>query len=118
MSVAYLEIVSPHVDATCAMLSAIHGVTFSDPVPTLGLARTAPLPGGGRWGVRAPMRDDEAPVQRTYTWVDDIHAATVAVTAAGALVALPPMELPGEGTIAIYIHEGVEHGLWQRRLNG
>ncbi len=36
-----------------------------------------------------------------------------AVEAAGAFVALDRMELPGHGTIAIYLLGGIEHGLWQ-----
>ena len=29
-------------------------------------------------------------------------------------VAHPPMEIPGQGTFAIYIQGGIHHGLWQR----
>jgi len=32
---------------------------------------------------------------------------------AGAKIALPPMELPGHGTCAIFIQGGVERGRWQ-----
>lgn len=69
--------------------------------------------GGGRIGGRAPLRDTEAPVVRPYVLVDDIAAAVKAAEAAGATVALPPMEIPGQGTFAIYILGGIEHGLWQ-----
>ena len=31
----------------------------------------------------------------------------------GALVAHPPLEIPGNGTFAIYIQGDVDHGLWQ-----
>ena len=113
MQIQYLEIVTPDVDSVCATYAEQHGVTFGEPVAALGNARTAPLPGGGRVGVRAPMRETEAPVVRPYMLVDDIAAAVAAAEAAGAQIALPPMELPGEGTCAIYIQGGVEHGLWQ-----
>lgn len=114
MRIHYLEIVTPKVDETCAALASAHGVTFGAPVAGLGNARTAGLAGGGRIGVRAPLRADEAPVVRPYLLVTDIQAAVRAAEAAGAQVAVPPMEIPGEGTFAIYLLGGIDHGLWQR----
>lgn len=113
MNVHYLEIVTPDVDATCAALATAHGVTFGDPVPELGNARTAKLATGGRVGVRAPMRETELPVVRPYMLVDDIQAAVEAAKAAGAEIALPPTEIPDHGTFAIYLLGGIQHGLWQ-----
>ena len=113
MLIQYLEIVTPELQATCDALETMHGVTFGDPDPTLGNARTAILEGGGRIGVRAPMREDELPVVRPYVLVDDIEAAVRAAEAAGAKIALPPMEIPGQGMFAIYIQGGIEHGLWK-----
>ncbi len=113
MQVQYLEIVTPAVDKTCEALAAAHGVVFSKPVPELGNARTASLKDGGRIGVRGPMRDTETPVVRPYLLVDDIEAAVKAAEKAGATVALPPMEIPGQGTFSVYILGGIEHGLWQ-----
>ena len=113
MKVQYLEVVTPDVDQTCAALAAAHGVTFSDPVMALGNARTAQLKDGGRIGVRAPMRATERPVVRPYTLVSDIASAVKAAESAGAKVAMPPMEIPGEGTFAIYIVGEIECGLWQ-----
>ncbi len=60
--VQYLEIVTPEVDATCEALEGLQGVSFGEPVPELGQARTAQLGSGGRIGVRAPMRETEEPV--------------------------------------------------------
>ena len=114
VEIRYLEIVTPSVDETCAVLAETHGVVFGDPIPALGNARTADLQDGGRIGVRAPMRDTEKPVVRPYLLVDDIHAAVKAAEAQGAEVAIPPMELPGQGTFAIYLLGGIDHGLWQR----
>jgi len=113
MQIHYLEIVTPDVADTCATLARLHGVRFGEPVAGLGHARTAELSGGGRLGVRAPMRETEQPVVRPYWLVDDIAAATQAAEAAGALIAHPPMEIPGQGTFAIYIQGGIHHGLWQ-----
>jgi len=113
MRIQYLEIVTPDVKETCEAISKAHGVKFSEPVAELGNARTADLEDGGRFGVRAPMRDSEKPIVRPYVLVDDIEAAVKAAEAAGAQVALPPMKLPGQGTFAIYILGGIEHGLWQ-----
>lgn len=113
MRVQYLEIVTPSVNETCEVLAEAHGVTFSDPVAELGNARTAELKDGGRIGVRAPMRATEEPVVRPYVLVDDIRAAVKAAEASGAEVAIPPMEIPGQGTFSIFILGGIEHGLWQ-----
>lgn len=113
MLIQYLEIVTPDVNATCDALGQMHGVSFGEPDAGLGNARTAALEGGGRIGVRAPMREDEHPVVRPYLLVEDIEAAVEAARAAGAQIAIPPMEIPGSGKFAIYIKGGIEHGLWK-----
>ncbi|MEM9261959.1 MAG: hydroxylase [Pseudomonadota bacterium] len=112
MHVHYLEIVTPAVEDTCKALAAQHGVEFSAPGPEVGAARVAALTGGGRIGVRAPMRSDEAPVIRPYTLVDDIEAASAKAEAAGGVFAMRATEIPGQGTFAIYFLGGIQHGLW------
>ena len=114
MQIQYLEFVSTDVDGVCATYETLYGVTFSEPVPELGNARTAELAGGGMLGVRAPMRDDEVPVVRPYLLVSDIAAAVHSAKEAGATIAHPPMEIPGRGMFAIYLQGGIEHGLWQK----
>jgi predicted enzyme related to lactoylglutathione lyase len=74
----------------------------------------AELAGGGRVGVRAPMHESEEPVVRPYWLVDDIEAALATAVAAGAEVAHPPLEIPGQGTFAIYFLGGTQQGLWQK----
>lgn len=113
MQIQYLEIVTKDVDAVCAAYASANGVQFGEPVGGLGNARTAALAGGGLVGVRAPLRETEVPVTRPYWLVEDIEAAVAAVAEAGGFIALPPMQIPGHGTCAIYIHGGNEHGLWQ-----
>ena len=113
-AIEYLEIVTASVNETCAVLAKAHGVAFGEPVATLGFARTAPMSGGGRIGVRAPMHGAEEPVVRPYILVEDLKAAVEAAVEAGAEIAIPSMEIPGEGTIAIYVLGGIEHALWQR----
>lgn len=114
MQIHYLEIVTKEVDAVCAAYAATNGAQFGAPDAVLGNARTAAMPGGGTVGVRAPLRDTEEPVVRPYWLVDDIEAAVAAVVKAGGVIALPPMELPGHGTCAIYFQGGIQHGFWQR----
>ena len=114
MKVQYLEIVSPDVDEICKTYEAVHGVKFGDPVASLGNARTAKLEDGGVVGVRGPLRSNEDPVVRPYFLVEDIKQAVANAEKAGAKIALPPMELPGQGTCAIFILGGAEHGLWQK----
>jgi len=109
----YLEIVTADVEATCGSLAKLHDVTFGEPEAQLGNARTAALAGGGRIGVRAPMHEAEKPVVRPYVLVKDVAASVEAAKATGGELAVPPMEIPGQGKIAIYFLEGIEHGLWQ-----
>ena len=114
MQVHYLEIVTPKVEETCTALAAQHGVVFSEPEAALGNARIAMLEGGGRIGVRAPMRDDEEPVVRPYMLVNDIESASKAAEAAGAEFAMRATEIPGQGKFAIYFLGGIQHALWER----
>lgn len=114
MQVYYLEIVTKDVDAMCAAYSAVGGVSFGQPDAGLGGARTAPMPGGGMVGVRAPLRETEAPIVRPYWLVKDIQAAVAAAQKAGGQLAVEPTEIPGHGTFAIYVHGGVDHGLWEK----
>lgn len=113
MQIHYLEIVTPNVEETCAAFAAQHGARFSAPEPTFGHARIAMLADGGRIGVRAPMRADEAPVVRPYMLVGDIEAASRAAEAAGAHFAMRATEIPGHGAFAIYFIGEIQHGLWQ-----
>ena len=113
MKVHYLEIVTREVDAVCATYAAALNVQFGEPDARLGGARTASSAGGGLVGVRAPLRETEDPVVRPYWLVADIEAALAAAVQAGGEIALPPMEIPGHGTCAIYLQGGNDHGLWQ-----
>jgi predicted enzyme related to lactoylglutathione lyase len=113
MRVQYLEIVTREVDAVCAAYASAFHVQFGEPVAGLGGARTASLAGGGLVGVRGPLRETEDPVVRPYWLVADIESVLAAVVQAGGEIALPPMQLPGHGTIAIYLQGGNDHGLWQ-----
>lgn len=113
MKVQYLEIVTPDVDAVCATYSQIYNVKFSDADMNLGGAHTAKLSNGGVIGIRGPLRETEEPVVRHYTLVEDIQSAVNAAEKLGAVVAVPPMELPRHGMCAIVIQSGVELGFWQ-----
>jgi predicted enzyme related to lactoylglutathione lyase len=111
--VQYLEVVTTDLDATCEALAKLHGVTFGPPAVGFGNARTAALGGGGRIGVREPMREDEEPLVRPYVLVDDIEAALRAAEAAGAEIAMTATEIPDHGRFAIYFLGGIQYGLWE-----
>lgn len=113
MKVHYLEIVSEDVGGVCEVYEVAHGVRFGEPDELLGSARTCTLADGSIVGVRGPLRSTEAPVVRPYWLVEDIDQAVADVEAAGAKIAMPPMEIPGKGRFAIYILGGNDHGLWQ-----
>ena len=113
MKIQYLEIVTPEMEAVCSAYEAACGVTFSAPDDALGGARTVSMPDGSWLGVRKPMRDDEQPVTRPYWLVDDIDNALNAAEAGGAVVAMPPTEIPDKGRFAIYFQGDIQHGLWE-----
>ena len=113
MTIHYLEIVSPDVDAVCQTYEQIHGVVFGEPDASLGNARTAKLPNESLIGIRAPLRETETPIVRPYFLVEDIAASVAKAAESGAEIALPPMALGAHGQCAIFIQGGVEHGLWQ-----
>ncbi len=114
MQIHYLEIVTSDADAVCATYARLYGVSFSEPEAALGNARTASLAEGGKIGVREPMHEAEESVVRPYVLVEDLEAAAKAAVESGGEIALPPMEIPGHGTIAIFFQGGVQHGVWQR----
>lgn len=113
MKIHYLEIVSHNVEAVCSAYAATHSVEFSAPDEMLGGARTCRLPDGSIVGVRAPLRETEAPVVRPYWLVNNLEEAVANVEAQGAQIAVPPMEIPEKGRFAIYILGDNDHGLWQ-----
>jgi predicted enzyme related to lactoylglutathione lyase len=113
MNVQYLEIVTREVDDVCVSYTKALKVQFGEPVAELGGARTAKLAGGGIVGVRSPLRETEEPVVRPYWLVADIDTALAAAVQSGGEVAIPPLEIPGYGTFAIYLQGGNDHGLWQ-----
>ncbi|MFK7849223.1 MAG: VOC family protein [Rhodothermales bacterium] len=114
MQIFYLEIVTPDVDDVCATYAKLYGASFGEPIAVLGNARTADLADGGRIGVRAPMGDSEVPLVRPYLLVDDIEATVKKAVESGGEIAHPPFELPGQGTFAIFMQGGIQHGIWQR----
>jgi predicted enzyme related to lactoylglutathione lyase len=113
MKVYYLEIVSTDVDAICAEYEAIHNVQFGEAQELLGGARTCNLADGSIIGVRGPLRETEDPVVRPYWLVEDIEKAIGLVKTQGAEIAVPPLEIQGKGTFAIYRKGGIDHGFWQ-----
>jgi len=113
MKIQYLEIVTPDVDGTIAIFAASKGAKFSNPIAELGNGRVAEMADGGRISVRAPMHADEEPVTRTYFLTDDIETVTDQAVAAGAELAHPVMEIPGQGKFSIFFQGGNQFGYWQ-----
>ena len=109
----YFEIVTPDAEATRDLYTATLGWQFSDPAPELGNAFVATLPDGSLCGIRGPMHDQEQPIARNYLRVDDLEKAVQDAVEHGGFLALPPMEIPGRGRIAIFQLGGVDHGLWE-----
>jgi len=111
--VHYLEVVTPDPEAARDLYAGAYGWTFGAAVPELGHAFGASLPDGALCGIRALMSDHEKPIVRTYLRVADVEKAASDAERLGAMIALGPTELPGHGRIAIYVHGGIEQGIWQ-----
>lgn len=109
----YLEIVTPDSEGARDFYGQAYGWEFGDATPELGNAYFASLPNGSLIGIRAPLRETEQPIIRTYLRVSDIQLSTRRAEELGATIALEPMEIPGRGEIAIYLLGGIEQGLWQ-----
>lgn len=114
MAVRYLEIVTGDIDAVIGLYERVHDLSFGAPQPDLGNARVARQQDGSLIGIRQPLAAHERPIARTYLVVTDIHQAVKDAEDAGALIAYAPTEQGSQGTFAIVIQGGVEHGLWQR----
>ncbi len=115
LAVEYLEIVTSDVEGTIQLLEKTHGVTFSEPNPGLGGARTAALRGGGRLGVRGSLAEHDIPVVRPYFLVPDLDAAVEQARAGGGEVAMGPTDIPpGPDKFSIFFLGGVQHGLYWR----
>ncbi|MDE3245626.1 MAG: hydroxylase [Acidobacteriota bacterium] len=112
-AIHYLEIVTPDVDAARMLYSTTFGWRFDSPVPELGNASVATLPGGSICGIRAPLHAEETPVVRAYFRVADLETATREAERWGAKILLESMDLPGWGRISIYELGGLQQGLWQ-----
>lgn len=114
MQAHYVEIVAENVAQQCKVLEQVHGVSFGQEVPELGLAKVAKTANGTLIGVRAPLTDHEQPIVRVYFAVDDITRAIREAESAGAVIAYPPTKQGDTGTWAIYILDGIQSGLWQQ----
>ena len=114
MAVHYVEIVSNDADALAELYQRMHGLSFGPPDPDLGLARVATQSEGTLVGIRKPLAAHEQPIMRTYLAVQDIRQALTEAEEAGATIAYPATSQGSQGTFAIVIQGGVEHGLWQR----
>jgi predicted enzyme related to lactoylglutathione lyase len=115
MAVHYLEIVSTDVDALTELYQRMHGLSFDPPDPDLGHARVAAQADGPLVGIRKPLAEHEQPILRTYIAVEDIQQAIGEAEESGAMIAYPPTRQGHQGTFAIVIKGGVEHGLWHAR---
>lgn len=111
--VHYLEVVPPRPEAARDLYAGAYGWSFSSAVPELGNTLVASLPDGSLCGICAPMSEHEKPIVRTYLRVVDVEKAVREAEHLGAEIALWPTDLPGYGRIAIFIHGGIEQGIWQ-----
>ena len=114
MAVHYVEIVSNDLDALAELYQRMHDLSFGPPDPDLGLARVATQADGTLVGIRKPLAAHEQPIVRTYIAVEDIQQALEEAEESGATIAYPATRQGSQGTFAIVIKGGAQHGLWQR----
>ncbi|MGB0953962.1 MAG: VOC family protein [Planctomycetota bacterium] len=109
----FFEIVAEDAEATRDFYADNFGYVFGDAVPEFGGSFVADLPEGSMISIRGSMHEMETPIVRIYLRVSDVHAATAKAEAGGAMILLPPTEIPGRGQFAIYQQSGIQQGIWQ-----
>src|SRR5688500_11023444 len=112
MTVHYLEIVTPDLDALVRLHERLHGLSFGPADPDLGEARVATRPDGTLVGIRKPLAAHEQPIVRPYVAVEDSARAIKQAEENGVAIAYGPAPQGTRGTFAIVIQAGIQHGLW------
>ncbi|MFC0582253.1 VOC family protein [Micrococcoides hystricis] len=109
----WVDLSVPDVAAAKELYGSLLGWTFQDQGPDMGHYNIALVDGEPVAGLMQTQGDEPA-VWTPYFDTDDIDASVEAVKRHGGSVMMEPMEIPGNGHMAIAVDPtGAVFGLWQ-----
>lgn len=110
----WADVAVPDVPAALAFYGAVLGWEFTDLGEELGHYTIARV-GGRDAAAIGPVQDPAQPAAWTlYLATDDADATAKAVEAHGGTVLVPPMDVPGNGRMAVVLDAtGAAVGLWE-----
>jgi len=110
----WVDLGSPDVVAACEFYGEIFGWDLQDQGPDAGNYRLAMLKGDSVAGIAPAQRTDVPPFWTTYVSVSDVDTTTKAATEAGGTVLAEPMDVMGQGRMAVYADPtGAQVSAWQ-----
>jgi len=113
---SWVDLGSPDIEASVAFYSSLFGWEVADAHPDAGGYRLAHLRGRTVAGIGPQMGPMSA--WTTYMATDDADATAAAVKDNGGTVMMGPMDVMGQGRMAIAMDpEGAAFGLWQAALH-
>jgi predicted enzyme related to lactoylglutathione lyase len=111
---SWVDMGSPDLDKAKAFYGGLLGWNCPEGPAESGGYSVCTLRGKSVAGLSPQMSPDAPPVWMTYVNVDDADATVAKVKAAGGMVFVEPMDVPGAGRMAIFADpQGAVIGLWQ-----
>ena len=110
----WADLSTSDVEGAREFYGALFGWEWEIAGPEYGNYSTGSLRGKKVAAVASRMDDSQPVVWTTYLAVDDADKWAAAVPEAGGTVAVPPMEIPGQGRMAIGVDPtGAAFGIWE-----
>lgn len=113
----WFDLSTSDLEAAKSLYGELFGWSYMDSGPEMGHYTMACTPGGQAAAALAPKMPGQEQIPSMWTvyfGVADADATLAAVTAHGGSVMVPPMDIPGNGRMAIAVDpDGAAFGLWQ-----
>ncbi len=112
----WFDLSTTNLDAAKALYGELFGWTFVDSGPEMGHYTMAFRNGqpAGAIAPKMPGQEQTPSMWTVYLGVADADATAAAIVANGGSMMFPPMDVPGNGRMAIAIDKGgAAFGLWQ-----
>ena len=113
----WFDLSTSDLEAAKALYGDLFGWTFADSGPEMGHYTMAFAENGRAAAAMAPKmpgQDQMPTVWTVYFGTSDLDATARTITAQGGSIMVPPMEIPGNGRMAIAVDaDGAVFGLWQ-----
>lgn len=113
---SWADLMTSDREASWAFYSEVLGWQIMDSGPEMGHYGMASVEGSMVAGIGTPPDPEQAPPPAwiTYLATDDLDKTCEAITANGGQIAVPPMDIPGTGRMALAADPtGAFFGVWQ-----